>query len=170
MRERLLPTMTALAVVVFPIALLSQAGSLARSTWPSWIDGALSRSDEAMTGTSATQADAIGFAPLHLAALAGDVHSATELLRRGANVNVLATRKRTPLYFAAAAGWAEVVEVLLRAGADPTIRAANGYRPIDIAQSAGHQRIVEMLAGPRATHGDPARDSAPIHPLLRFRA
>lgn len=162
MRERLLPTMIALAVVLSPIALLSRADSLARSQpWLSW----LSRSDQPMAGTSVNEAEAVEFAPLHVAALTGDVRSATELLRGGANVNVLATRRRTPLYLAAAAGRAEVVEVLLRAGADPTIRADNGLRPIDAAQSAGHEQIVHMLTRSSAAHV-----RAAARPLKRVRA
>ena len=162
MRERLLSTVIALALVVLPIALLSRADSLARSQpWLAW----LSRPDQSISGTPVNEAEAVGFAPLHVAALTGDIRSATELLSGGANVNVLATRRRTPLYLAAAAGRAQVVEVLLRAGADPTIRADNGLRPIDAAQSAGHEEIVHMLTRSSAAH-----IRAVTRPLLRIRA
>lgn len=162
MRERLLPTMIALAVVVLPMAFLSRADSLARpQPWLSW----LSRPDQPVTGTSLNEAEAVGFAPLHVAALTGDARSAEELLRGGANVNVLATRRRTPLYFAAAAGRVQVVAVLLSAGADPTIRADNGLRPIDAAQSAGHEQIVRMLA-----RSSVARQRAAAKPIVRVRA
>ena len=98
-------------------------------------------------GADPDAADA-GYAPLHVAALRGDLDSVKALLAKGANPNVTITKGSTvrrfgsqwalptpmiggtPLLVAATYLEVEVVRVLLAAGANPNLGLADGTTPL----------------------------------------
>lgn len=101
-------------------------------------------------GTGVNGQDNFGFAPLHMAAVAGHTYSEssllgdgvdwllypqpdypaviTALIRAGANVNAQGHYYHTPLHLAAQFGQPEVVSALIAAGAD--VNARNKYQPV----------------------------------------
>jgi ankyrin repeat protein len=81
----------------------------------------------------------------------------TELIRRGANVNLKRYTGETPLMFAADSGDAETVKALLRAGANPNVKVMSFHageitpltRAID-SDSEHRVEIVRLLISARA--------------------
>jgi uncharacterized protein len=100
-----------------------------------------------------------GFTALHLAAFFGHAEIATELLRRGADVNAVARNQLAvqPINSAAAANHTEVVLVLLDHGADPNAREAAGFAPIHAAAHNGNDELYELLIA-RGADQDAATD------------
>ena len=66
--------------------------------------------------------DALSMAPLHWAALSGNVKIVEALVQRGADVNVLNNALNTPLLLAAAGGYTDIVMFLLDHEADAAVR------------------------------------------------
>lgn len=90
-----------------------------------------------------------GFTALHLAAFFGHEDVATELLKRGADVNAVSRNQLgvQPINSAAAGNHTEVVRVLLDHGADPNARTATGFAPIHAAAHNGNDELYELLVG-----------------------
>jgi ankyrin repeat protein len=96
---------------------------------------------------NAVVAAAMGFRPIHFAALAGRMDKIRLLvIGLGIDVNLQADRGTTPLVCAATAGRIEAVKLLLSLGAKPEIRhRENGLGAADWANERGHVAITELL-------------------------
>lgn len=93
----------------------------------------------------ATQADANGFTPLHVAAMWGHCDIAERLLRAGADMNARNRAGMTPLHGAAMADHVDVVHLLLAGKADVKARDGMGNTPLYFAVWDGHRQVVELL-------------------------
>jgi ankyrin repeat protein len=81
--------------------------------------------------------------PLHLAAAAGDLELAKDLLARGADVKALSGTNQTPLHDAVAGNHKAMVEFLLARGAK-----VNGdwrMQPLHVAAEQGHVAMADLL-------------------------
>lgn len=74
-------------------------------------------------------------APLHLAAMHGDLHGLKRILDQGYDINKLDTDKRTPLMLAALFGRIENVSHLLAHGASTIKKDAFGQKALHYAQT-----------------------------------
>ena len=88
-----------------------------------------------------------GFPVLALACVFGHKAVAELLLRKGADVNAVATNPTgyTALTGAVASGHAEIAEWLVQNGANVNYRYATGYTPLLTAAANGRLEIVRML-------------------------
>jgi len=97
--------------------------------------------------SSIDQAAADGNAPLHLAALRGDVNATRQLLRAGANPDTPNGQGRRPLHLACRHGHYRVAALLLDAGADHSSRDIRDTTPLHHAAAcpAGTKEVVEGI-------------------------
>lgn len=88
-----------------------------------------------------------GFAPLHLSCFFGSLSSASFLIGKGADVNLVANNpsRIRPLHSATAAGHGAIVALLLKLGADANAIQAGGYTPLMAAANLGNDPVVNML-------------------------
>ena len=108
-----------------------------------------------------TAADDPGFPPLVMAARSGEVEAIGELIRAGADPNLLDSgpNEWTPLLHAVHKNQPGSVRALIAAGADTNRPAPNGLTPLSLAATQGEAEIVEELlasgADPRSrgSHG-----------------
>ncbi|XP_048363619.1 oxysterol-binding protein-related protein 1 isoform X2 [Sphaerodactylus townsendi] len=84
----------------------------------------------------------LGWTPLHLACYFGHTGVVKDLLKAGAEVNVLNDMGDTPLHRASFTGRKEVAMLLLEFGADPSIVNGNGQTAKDVTHN---KEIREML-------------------------
>ena len=93
-------------------------------------------------------------APIHDAALDGDLEQLKQLLDEGADVNS-PDDAGTPLQWALFVGQVEVVRLLLERGADPNIGSSSGT-PLQTAVVSGNTEIVGLLLahGAEPNQGD----------------
>ncbi|XP_060631160.2 oxysterol-binding protein-related protein 1 isoform X1 [Anolis sagrei] len=84
----------------------------------------------------------LGWTPLHLACYFGHTSVVKDLLKAGADVDVLNDMGDTPLHRAAFTGRKEVVLLLLESDADPSIVNGNGQTAKDVTHN---KEIREML-------------------------
>jgi ankyrin repeat protein len=84
-------------------------------------------------GYNVNQADVNGYAPLHLAALKGDINVIYLLVEWGAKINAKTKDQKTPLHLAVRYGNKEAVNLLLYLGADPNQRNDDQKNPLDVA-------------------------------------
>ena len=91
--------------------------------------------------------------PLLLASAGGWNLAATELLKRGAQVNARTSSGETPLEAAAFRGYLPLVETLLRRGADANARNGRGETPLIAAIKEGHSPVVKRLLAAGADPG-----------------
>jgi ankyrin repeat protein len=97
--------------------------------------------------------DSLGWAPLHTAAIAGQITVAETLLANRANPNLQDDTGNTPLLWAAYFGHSKLVELLLRHKADMEIKGNtvfnasgdNEVTPLDFAIQQGFTSIAVML-------------------------
>ncbi len=82
---------------------------------------------------------------LHMVAANGDLATARELIRRGANLNARNINGATPLILAASNNNPEMVLLLLGAGADASLANNKGDTPLDFAQKLGLFQIEALL-------------------------
>lgn len=87
-----------------------------------------------------------GFAPLHAAAWFDRPEMLSELLGRGASVDLPDSEARTPLTLAIDRDAQAAVDVLVATGADLEARDTDGNTPIVRAAWGGHAAIVRSLA------------------------
>ena len=83
--------------------------------------------------------------PVWAAALLNRTDHLRELLRRGANPNVVAASGNTPLHVAAMRGYREVAAELLQRGARADVLDARGRTPADWARSNGHPELASRI-------------------------
>jgi hypothetical protein len=77
-----------------------------------------------------------GWTPLHMAAKAGEMDTATLLLEHGADPSAADVKGWTPLHWAAAGGRPRMVRLLLSRGAQATATSITGMTPADVARQA----------------------------------
>lgn len=93
-------------------------------------------------GASASERDAVGQTPLHLAAMQGSGAMAELLVNNGALVDA-AVGGWTPLFLAAEHGAVDVVRVLMAAGAGSAVR--EGTSPLILAADNGHVEALKAM-------------------------
>jgi uncharacterized protein len=98
-----------------------------------------------------------GRTPLIWACTSGDVAFATDLLDRGANVNLKSADGQAPILWAAAWGRHDIVLLLLSRGADPDVRTPGGITPAMSAAACGQAQVITAL---RTSRADPAARDA----------
>lgn len=86
-----------------------------------------------------------GPTPLVMAVQAGQVELVRELIKRGADVDVVSGDGFTPLGAAGFRGDAVLVKVLLKAGAKPSVVGASGQTALHLASLAGRSEAVRLL-------------------------
>ncbi|MRD46060.1 ankyrin repeat domain-containing protein [Caenimonas koreensis] len=79
--------------------------------------------------TDVNQLNALGEAPIHIAARSGSAEDIRSLLENGADISRRGDFEMTPLHYAYMGGKRENIEALLAAGADPTLRCDRGFLP-----------------------------------------
>ena len=79
---------------------------------------------------------------LFRAAALGNAALLEELIRDGANVNILSRNGFTPIHRAAQNGHTQVVKILLAHGAQTDPRTNDKMKPIDLARQNGGPQVV----------------------------
>ena len=87
----------------------------------------------------------VGYAPLHMAAIANLFTKACRYLQSGADVDVCDWRGNTPLYHAAACGNFDIVKLLFQYGANPNKSNYWKVTPRLKAAFSGYPEIAEIL-------------------------
>jgi RNA polymerase sigma factor (sigma-70 family) len=83
--------------------------------------------------------------PVWAAALLNRIEHLRDLLRRGANPNVVAAPGNTPLHVAAMRGYGDVAKELMARGARTDAVDAQGHTPADWAKANGHAELASSL-------------------------
>jgi ankyrin repeat protein len=91
---------------------------------------------------------------LHKAAWQGNLHLATHLISKGADLNAVNYNGETPLHLAAWAGHHTMVTLLLHKGSRPCAKERGGFTPKDFAISHGNAAIAELLSKAEAEASD----------------
>ena len=86
-----------------------------------------------------------GDTPLHIAALWGDRHATSLLLKAGADVNAKGDMSCTPLHFAVMNNHVQVAEVLLAHGADPDAKSELDSSPRTLGAQKGDDAMMALL-------------------------
>ncbi|XP_044149396.1 oxysterol-binding protein-related protein 1 isoform X3 [Bufo gargarizans] len=85
----------------------------------------------------------MGWMPLHLACYFGHREVVEDLLKAGADINVLNDMGDTPLHRAAFTGRKELVMLLLESNADTTVINGEGETAVDVAQDKDIKTMLE---------------------------
>jgi ankyrin repeat protein len=83
--------------------------------------------------------------PLLAAFVKDDIGTASSLLQRGADVNVLDKLGLSPLHQASQGGRLDIVQLLLEHGADINLQSSTGVHPLGVASRAGKIEVVRLL-------------------------
>ncbi|KAL4593439.1 caskin-1-like isoform X1 [Arapaima gigas] len=86
-----------------------------------------------------------GFAPLHHAALSGNLELISLLLESQAAVDVRDQKGMRPLHYAAWQGRSEPMKMLLKSGSSVNGQSDEGQIPLHLAAQHGHYDVSEML-------------------------
>jgi RNA polymerase sigma factor (sigma-70 family) len=100
--------------------------------------------------------------PVWAAALLDRVEHLRELLRRGANPNIVAASGNTPLHVAAMRGHHEVAIELLEYGARTDAVDLRGRMPADWANANGHTALVSLIESRVVTDALPSRQHTDV--------
>lgn len=73
------------------------------------------------------------------------IENITDIINRGANVNVKGVRNMTPLHEAAHNGNFEIAKLLLEHGAHSTVKNSVEATPVDIAEINGHNTTAQLI-------------------------
>lgn len=85
------------------------------------------------------------FSALHLAAKYDQAEVASELLRRGAQLELTAEQSKTPLHVAAIANSVKVLELLLQSGANASAQTADGDTSLEICRKLKNDECEDLL-------------------------
>lgn len=94
-------------------------------------------------GADVNARTALGFTPLHMAALYAPTAVADLLITHGADIHATAAEGETPLHFAAMAGNTELARKLLQNGTNVNAREADGMSPL--CRAAYYTNSPDML-------------------------
>lgn len=87
-----------------------------------------------------------GLTPLHLAARHDRCRILNDLLKKGADTNIVDRKAGwTPLMYAASTGSTELCQILLSFGADVAKTSSDHKTPLMIAAAAGHYQLATLL-------------------------
>uniref|UniRef100_A0A8C7N1Z8 CASK interacting protein 1 n=1 Tax=Oncorhynchus kisutch TaxID=8019 RepID=A0A8C7N1Z8_ONCKI len=89
--------------------------------------------------------DTDGFAPLHHAALSGNLELISLLLESQATVDIRDQKGMRPLHYAAWQGKAEPMKMLLKSGSSVNGQSDEGQIPLHLSAQHGHYDVSEML-------------------------
>ncbi|XP_045569100.1 caskin-1-like, partial [Salmo salar] len=89
--------------------------------------------------------DTDGFAPLHHAALSGNLELISLLLESQAAVDIRDQKGMRPLHYAAWQGKAEPMKMLLKSGSSVNGQSDEGQIPLHLSAQHGHYDVSEML-------------------------
>ncbi|XP_071247047.1 caskin-1-like isoform X5 [Salvelinus alpinus] len=89
--------------------------------------------------------DTDGFAPLHHAALSGNLELISLLLESQAAVDIRDQKGMRPLHYAAWQGKAEPMKTLLKSGSSVNGQSDEGQIPLHLSAQHGHYDVSEML-------------------------
>lgn len=92
-----------------------------------------------------SNAEIIGYAPLHLVTMHNHVQAVPILLHAKANVDATTNAKETALHFAARLGLHDITQLLLEQNASVSIRTIKNYTPLHEAAAQGHTQIAALL-------------------------
>ena len=105
-----------------------------------------------------------GYAPLHVAAKAGDRHVVDLLILKGAKVNLSTFEGYTPLFIATFCGKRDIARTLLAAKADVGSAAGDGTTCLHSATEMGYDDLVSLLIRSGADVNDVMCDGeTPLH-------
>jgi hypothetical protein len=105
--------------------------------------------------------DTFGCAPLHFAAVGGSAKVASDLLKRGAEVDALDACDESALHFAARAGHPGICEVLLNSGASVNLVNDQEMTPLVVAGHAKQEAACRFLADNGGHAGGMADEDLP---------
>jgi len=111
---------------------------------------------------SVKRSDTWGCTALHFAAAGGSTEIATELLKRGADVDAPDANEETPLHFAARAGHTSICEMLLDAGAKMDTVSSQELTPFVLAGQANQEAACRLLADRGARVAGMADETLPL--------
>eukprot|EP00026_Physarum_polycephalum_P003841 Phypoly_transcript_03857.p1 GENE.Phypoly_transcript_03857~~Phypoly_transcript_03857.p1 ORF type:complete len:722 (+),score=129.74 Phypoly_transcript_03857:58-2223(+) len=120
------------------------------------------------SGANVYGVDILGYTPILVAALKGDVEIAKILLAHGADPNVKANRDEDyvqPIHFAASGGHPQMVKLLLAEGVDVNARTSNNETPFYFAAQNGSVEVARLLLSKGADFNTSQRDTQDT-PLL----
>ena len=103
-------------------------------------------------------------APIHNAALNGNLNRVKALLDQGVHVNSRNAYGFTPLHKASRRGHLNIIQELLKRGAHVNSRNAHGYTPLHYAAYSGHLSVVQELLR-RGAHVNPRTTRSGMTPL-----
>jgi hypothetical protein len=108
-------------------------------------DARMLRALVTLGGADANAADALGRAPVWIAARGGHAAAVRALAACGADVRAADENRRTPVWIAAWGGHTAAVRALAACGADVRAADENGRTPVFAAAANGHTETVRAL-------------------------
>ena len=106
-------------------------------------------------------------APLHSAALKGQLGAARLLIGNGANVDVRHSSRRTPLHFAVFGGHKAITELLIDADAQVLATDEGRSTPLHVAAEQGFLEIARVLLEAGADVNAMAIPGTPLHAAVK---
>jgi len=86
-----------------------------------------------------------GYSPLYLAATLNQIDTMKELIKSGADVNLVDYEEKSALHYAAANGLGDVIKLLVDNKADVTLKDSEGVTAEEAAENVKEEEIVVFL-------------------------
>jgi len=86
-----------------------------------------------------------GYSPLYLAATLNQIEMMKELIKSGADVNLVDYEEKSALHYAAANGLGDVIKLLVDNKADVALKDSDGVTAEDVAEKVKEEEIVVFL-------------------------